>query len=475
MGQTKQKIKIKVGDCEKTITICVPNGHTGPTGPTGATGPGNSGVVPNSSWLVPDWYVDPVSGNDANAGTTPLTAVKTIMGGIVARWGTTSPILKQTTTIHLLAPETFQQEEVVLEPILVEGVSFVIIGTNVLLKSDTIAAPSFTPLDPNAGTNLTISLTGGVGGLSPGNLVQNTTRGSFALVDAISGGGILTITQPFVQSGLTTVSSTPSLAQDNGWAIGDSLSFFQSPLLNLKVIHPQAGDFSGNNPVCWLENLYIPSNGGVGLSTLAPTPISCSFVASNCNFDVFVTLDAQLTYTVGQFQNTWLNGGSFLGPLAKIMGGASNTASVNYCGFFGGFADFNAILHTFTFLVDPGVTFGLVQADGDIFLNSGAIMQIFRPNFAIPILWGTANLHVAQTNSTVANASLGGFVSWTTCLRLTGSLTMNGLAVAFGFDTATGTFTPGGIVISAANLDAQSGNGLHNPRTGCMFSGPFFE
>lgn len=450
-------------------------GDPGATGATGATGPqGNSSVGPNPFWLVPDWYVDPISGNDANTGTSPITAVRTIMGGIVQRWGTTSPILIQTTTIHLLAPETFQQEEVVLEPILVEGVSFVILGTNVLLKSDTIAAV-LTPLDPTVGTNLTITPTGGVAGLSPGNLVQNTTRGSFALVDAIDGGGILTITQPFVQAGLTTVSSNPGLVQDNGWAIGDSLDFFESPLLNLKVIHPQGGDFGGNSPVCWLENLYIPSLGGVGFSTLTPTPVACSFVASNCKFDVFVTLDAQLTYIIGQFQNSWLNGGSFLGPLAKIMGGASNTASVNYCGFFGGFADFNVILHTYTFLVDPGAIFGLVQGDGDIFLNARSVLQILRPSLGTPILWGTANLHVNQTNSVVANASLGGSVPWTTCLLLTGSLTMNGFTTAFGFDTATGTFTPGGITISAANLDAQTGGGLHNPRTGCLFSGPWFE
>lgn len=157
------------------------------------------------------------------------------------------------------------------------------------------------------------------------------------------------------------------------------------------------------------------------------------------------------------------------------MGGASNTASVNYCGFFGGFADFNAILHTFTFLVDPGATFGLVQADGNIFLNVGAVVQLIRPNFGIPILWGTANLNVNQTNSVVANASLGGFVPWTTCLLLTGLLSMNGIPTAFGFDPLTGTFTPGGITISSVNLDAQAGNGLHNPRTGNKFAGPWFE
>lgn len=43
MGHTKRKIKIKIGDCCKTVTIRIPDGPTGPTGVTGPTGPSGSG------------------------------------------------------------------------------------------------------------------------------------------------------------------------------------------------------------------------------------------------------------------------------------------------------------------------------------------------------------------------------------------------------------------------------------------------
>jgi len=420
--------------------------------------------------------VNPITGNDTNDGLSSGTAVQTIMGGIVSRWGTSSPILKFTTTIHLLASETFQQEEVILSPILTEGANFVIRGEgNPAIKTDTIDAV-VSVLDPNAGppgTNLIFTISTTSAGLSVGNIVFNTTTSSYAIIDAILGDNI-TVTQPLTQAGLTTVSAAPSLVQNNAWAIGDNLVFYDGFYLNLKILHPQGGDFTSgfDSPVCWLENLYIPSDGAIGYSSFTPTPVGCSFVASNCQFDAFVVLQAELIYYAGQFQNCWLNGGFNLGTYAAIMGGAANAANVNYCGFFGGIADLNAILHGFTPVSSPGARFGQVQVLNDVQVLAGAVLQIFQPNTALPILWGTAYLRVAQANSSVANATLGGTRPWTTCLRLT-NLYMNGITTGYAFDAGTGTYTPPGVGISSANLDFYQG--LYNPRTGCSFSGPWFE
>ena len=81
-----------------------------------------------SSLLQPAWYVDPVAGNDAHDGTSPATAVKTIMGGIVKRWGTSSPILTVSVTVFVLQPEAPEQEEIVLSPVVTKGVNFAIVG-----------------------------------------------------------------------------------------------------------------------------------------------------------------------------------------------------------------------------------------------------------------------------------------------------------------------------------------------------------
>lgn len=447
------------------------DGHQGPPGPAGL-----SAVGPNPFWNQSDWYVNPVTGSNISNGLTPLTAVRTIMGGIVPRWGTSSPILTSTVTIHLLASETFQQEEVVVSPILTEGANFVIRGEgNPSIKTDTISS-IISVLDPTVGTNLVLTLTGGSAGLSAGNLIRNATTGTCAVIDSIVGPNI-TVSQPLDQAGLTTVSSAPALVQNSAWAVGDSLVFYNGFLLNLKVANPQGGDATGtfgDSPVFWLENIFVPSLGGVGNSTFTPFPMGCSFVASNCQFDVFVTLQAELVYYVGQFQNCWLNGGFNLGPFAYIMGGSGNAANINYCGFFGGNADFNAILHNFTFMISPGARWGQVQAvGGDIFVNKGAVLEIFRSITADPILWGTSNLRVAQTNASVANATLGGGRPWVTCLRLTGTLAMNGAITGFAFDAGSGAYTPSGVAITSANLDTYGG--LHNPATNNSYSGPWFE
>lgn len=452
-------------------------GFTGPTGSNGQTGPtgdtGTSAVGPNPFWLVPNWYVAPITGSNSNDGATPATAVQTIMGGIVARWGTSSPILTQTTTIHLLEPETLSQEDVVLSPIIVEGANFAIIGSNVTLGSSTILA-IITPLDPIVGTNLIFTLTSVVLGIAPGNLIFNTTRGSYAIIDAISL-GVITATQPFDQVGLTNVSASPSLTSDNGWTAGDTLQFQISPLINLKVMNPQGGDSTavfGESPVCWLENLFIPSLGGIGFSEFTPFPQACSFVMSNCRLDVFVILDAQLIYVVGQFQNTWLNGGSYLGPFAVIMGGASNTSGVNYYGFFGGNADGNAILHGSALpcpIVSPGASFGLVQIVGSpLFINKGATLELFSLTF-IPRLWGSAALHVNQDNAAIVNAGIGPYYSWVQCLGLS-NLFLNGFNTGYGF--SAGAFT-GPFAITPANLDTNIG--LQNPLTGSRYAGPWPE
>lgn len=464
-GNTSQWLQVGTGT----------QGGTGPTGMSiqGSTGPtGTSSVSPNPSWLISDWYVAPITGSDSNDGLSPLTPVKTIMGGIVSRWGTISPILNQNTIIHLLEPETIGQEAVVLSPIIINGVSFSIIGTTIVLLTTTISS-LITPLNPTLGTNLTFTVPS-VAGLSNGNLIYNITRGSYAVVDDIVG-FVITATQPFDQAGLTTVSANPSLIMDNGWATGDSIQFEESPLLNLKIINPQGGD--AFNPVCWLQNIFIPSIGGVGYSQITPVPQACSFIMSNCRLDAFVILNSQLIYFLGQFQNTWLNGGCYLGPFSTIMGGSSNKAGVNYYGFFGGNADGNSMLHgaaTACPIVSAGARFGQVNLIGSpLFINAGATLQIFGSYIGPPRVWGTAQIRVTQNNAAVVNAGLGSSVTWVSCLDLPNGLTINGSSVAYSFNTGTATFNPVPISITPANLDNFVG--LQNPLTGSCFAGPWPE
>lgn len=198
---------------------------------------------------------------------------------------------------------------------------------------------------------------------------------------------------------------------------------------------------------------------------------------SNCRLDVFVILDAQLIYILGQFQNTWLNGGVYLGPFAFIMGGASNTSGANYYGFFGGNADGNAIMHgggVACPIVAPGARFGLVNIVGSpLFVNTGANLVIFPSYLGGPRLWGNAQLRITQNNAAVVNAGLGASVSWVSCLDLPSGLFLNGNNVGYIFDTVTATYNPVPVTITPVNLDLYVG--LQNPLTGSRYAGPWNE
>lgn len=448
-------------------------GMAGQNGRQGQAGTSGGGFDPtNPAWLQPGWYVAPVTGSDDNDGLTPATAVRTVMGGIVERWGTPSPIISQTVTIYLLESESFNQEAVVLSPVLVEGASLIVLGTNVVLGTTTISS-IVSQLDPDNGTNLIVQLTAPIVGLVPGTLVVNVTKNSHSTIESITGNDLL-LTTPLLSPGLTTPSAFPTVTADGPWTVGDTLRFEEYPLLNLHVLEPHGGDASnpyGEGPVCWLQNIFVPSEIAPGFSQFSPFPIACSLVFSDCRVDPFVTLDAQLSFFTGQLQNAFLAGGSLMGPFARFFGGSSNSSLNNYHGWFGGIADYNVILHGNGSVVPPGVTLGQVQlTEGNFSVYYGATVTIFRA--VLPaIVWGDSGMFVNMSNSSVANVSFNGVVPWTQALQLTGGLFLNGSATGSAFvPGAVGNpFTPG-IAITSANLDANTG--LQNPFTGTRFAGP---
>jgi len=94
MPYKKEKIKVKIGDCEKKVTICVPYGPTGPTGPTGATGdPGPTG--PFGGPTGPTGLLGPTGPTGVTGptgtGTTGPTGPSGIVGPTGPSGGPTGP------------------------------------------------------------------------------------------------------------------------------------------------------------------------------------------------------------------------------------------------------------------------------------------------------------------------------------------------------------------------------------------------
>ena len=408
--------------------------------------------LPNASWFTTDWYVDPIGGDDDNPGTL-TSPVQTIMGGIVARWHTTSPILSQSVTIHMLNSETLGQEQIVLEPILVNASNFAIVCKYIPVPGGSFMITPGGLMGKNRGTGVSL----GVNGISLaqiGQRVMNTTNGSIGTINAIDitmTGIELTMTQPFFMAGLTTISGNPIYTEDDGWADGNQLQLLQRQILNLKVLNVQGGDAnsSDSTTICWIENAYIPDfSGSPGNSDFVPLTWGPSIVFSGCQVDPYFTLNGADAVLVAQAVECFLNGGSNLSNNAAIIGGSSNLAGVVSAFFSGsGVADGDVILNNGVEIVGPENFFAYVQLSGPMFIYGGSELKLEQgviqptpqnPSQTSPILWGSGPIDLVNTNSSLNNHS-GGL--WSSCLLLQGSLTINGSGSGTSYNS--GTFIDG--------------------------------
>lgn len=413
---------------------------------TPAVNPGN----PPASWSVSDWYVNPTTGNDSNAGTSAGTAVKTVMGGIVAKWGTTSPVLTQDTTIHLLAGQSVGQENVVLSLVLV-ACNFVIVGT-------TTSSAGFSPASVTAKNRATpqlLRLTV-ANSDSGGQVIFDVTRGSYGFVDSATGAAI-TMTQPFAAAGLSAISPTPSVAEDNGWVNTDTYQTVTLPTLNLIALSASGGTQNGafTKGTVWVQNVHIPDPSGTpGTSQFTPFVDGVTVVFSQCWIDPFFTLDGLLAVTRPWAMSCFLNGGATFTNQAAMVGGSASTNGAVFkteaaC-------DGDAIIHGTS---DCQGLFGYVYFDGAI--STGHLNEPFTID---PIglatgaggsaqIWGPGSLDAGEAAGSIIANRTG--QTWVSVLTLA-SLTIDGATTAYS-PPAVGTFVANG----ATQVDTAGVNGTN--------------
>lgn len=446
----------------------------------------NAWVTPQSSWSQTDWYIDPVNGKDTNSGADAAHPVQTVMGGIVSKWGTPSPTLAQTTTFHLLGTQTAGQEDIVLAPTLVGANNFIILGTLTAVGAAFSPAAVTAKAPGSPGVLLQISVPAGT---TPGMLIHNTTKDSWAFVDSVSA-GVATMAQPFATAGLTSVNAGPTLVEDNTWATGDSYQRYSLPTLNLKVLSPQGGDTttSFSTPCAWVQNVYIPDPAGTpSCSQLTPVPVGCGCVFSNCWIDQYLTLTSETVGASGCFiLNCRLNGGGAFkggGQLENVqmMGGilGSTAASLAVIQLHGHTAlSGDTIVHTpaasggnptLAFFGPPNYVACYFDANVLAMARYGGVIVIqdvpgLGPGVGHPVLWGAGTLDTEGPNAAI---KLETGDSWANSLKM-GTLHLDGAATGNKFvPGAPGVFT-NAIPLTTANLDTNSG--LSNPLTGCRYS-----
>ncbi len=419
-------------------------------------GPGGS--FQPASWSVTDWYLDGVSGNDANAGTTSGAPVKTIMGGIVAKWGTTSPVLSQTTTIHVLVGQASNLERAVLTPTLVgANTNFVIVGTPATVGGFFGAGTVTLLSEGNPGNDLQIASM--PGGTVAGQLVFNSTKNAYAIIDSMSG-STATMCQPFAASDITTpkIISLPSFGTN--WQIGDQIQISNLPTLNLSVLSPQGGDtntgFTGG--VCWTQFIHVPDVSGTnGDSSVASTVAGLAEVFSACVFDAFLDIDTNGTgFPCVVFASMLNGGGLFAGPSAQIVGGTSfSNMDFSSAGQFGAGG----------FYREP-IAHGSVNVlDGTLFINSLHIIGTLSTNLTAGIQFG---IHPIWGAGTIQN---GGIIS-----KSASTWAANILVASIQADTLTTGYASapgyeyGPFLLTPANLDTYGG--LHRSNGTVFSNGP---
>lgn len=228
-----------------------------------------SGIAGDSSFTI-----DPVSGNDGNDGKTIGSPVKSYNGGVVKRWGTTSPMLAQDTTLTWLTSQpSGGADPVVFTPTMAAqpgGTGAVAIiqgalGSAQLAHAGTLGA--VTSKSRSAGTLLSTAIAS-FPGATVGMLVKNTALGklSFAWVYAVSATTI-TLSQPIAPVALPQP-EIPLITEVDTWAITDTVEWYVPVNVNLVKVEPTVAALDASRafpcPV-QLGSLVAASADGTGI------------------------------------------------------------------------------------------------------------------------------------------------------------------------------------------------------------------
>jgi hypothetical protein len=426
----------------------------------------------NPSWYAyTDIWLDPVNGNDNNVGGSSgaqVPAVKTV-AEIVRRYGSWTPEhLSSNLTIHQLSSQTIGVDLFVFDPIM---------GANTFVWDALSYAPAvgstFSPVSvtalsqANPGSDWILNGNLPVGA-TPGLLVWNKTKGSYAFVDAVAGGDA-TVTQPIWLT--PPPQAYPTFVEDATWASTDVYQLLQPLGINWLRLRPTGGPINGLTPpiqgVAWIQGVHFYDQTGTpGSSQMSVHPIGTGADLWLCSFDPFALLDGPESSDVTAI-SCFFNGGMQLTTNALMCGGCSNTSGNSETILVGGNVQMNTILHGLA-TVSPGWENSFIEAHvlGTLVVEPGATITC-EPG---AVFWGAGTINVRGPGAINITAGANTFTSVfkVATLQLDGATTGS----SFNASAVDNPYTAG-ITITAANLATGGGGGnpgLQNPRTGSRYA-----
>jgi hypothetical protein len=407
----------------------------------------------NPYWQQATWFIDPQNSSaNASDGNTGLDAAHPLLtfAELAARWGTKSPVLRQNTTITFLSSHTDNTDPVDIQPICAAGAVVSLQGT--LGAAQQVAAVVLAGVvAKNRATPQLLTATLAAG-LSAGMLAVNTTAGkaSRCWLKTNTAGNNWTLTQPLAPVAIPVTTPTP--AEVDTWANGDTVTIYQPVAVNIVRCGPLTTDFNaGFTNAFTIYQLQVftaaPGSGplsfiGSGLFNVAECTIlriiemsaagralSGAFV--NCDFANAAHIEGSAT------QQTVIAGGQFRSGtvlLANVAVQRDVYFGASFNGIFGPNAAYREIY------VDTGKTLTMEGAGAMAFLTG-------------PFVWGPGTLNVTGRVRMTYPSGAGNAVA----TFLLATIQMNGVATAFSFNSGAGVTWNGGIATTAANLDAAQG------------------
>jgi hypothetical protein len=239
----------------------------GASAATGAAAPGTPAY--NPSWYgYTNIYLDPVSGNDSNAGNTSGAALATCAEAI-RRYGSTSPTMNygQNITWNQLSAVPAGTDPCFFFPRLSGGGYAAYIGTLVPFYSSdgggNYLLGTVTAASQAGGTDMTIANM--PTGTTAGMYLYDSTAGSYAYVESMSG-QTGTMTQPLTAASLTTI-GLPSCTLGT-MSTGDTATLYNIPsasgLKQFRATGADVSDAGSNQPsVTWIQWTQILDTSGL--------------------------------------------------------------------------------------------------------------------------------------------------------------------------------------------------------------------
>jgi hypothetical protein len=416
--------------------------------------------VINPAWSVPDWYVNPATGSDANTCVTSGAPCKTV-GEVVARWETDAPTLTTAVTIHALADWPSNADWLDWDPLIVQGGSSTILGTMTTTCSATLSGVvAKTYAAGTADGRLQANL-GACASGAQGHAIVNTSRSnSIAWVDDCIG-SVCALTQPIASNVPTFNVTFPAPAEDDGWVNGNSFSLQLPSKFNLAAYRPTVvGDGAANDfpQGGYAGHIWIPN---YGVSSIGTTYTFNTHVANvETRVDAYSSQEGGFVNQLeGNYSNSWVSGPAVLLNVFMLAGSFGNSTN-GFLSFSGGLTE-DAIVHNFLTIstrVSDVSIIGPLWVNGGIEVANNVVLD--NDTGPQPSLYGSYSLLSGAEVSTMptfqytapAITAFGGVSN------IGGFCNSNGLASAYDLTVKPAQWYPN-IALTPSALDATISSG----------------